>query len=105
MLTDVEIASDPAPTLLSRAPRLSADLAVWLTSDRNELELRRELKQIGALQQHSVTTLQAVNNDANLWRCGFAYVGRQPDREAHLLAMLRRIGVIAQWRRVERLAG
>ncbi|MCI4664562.1 MAG: hypothetical protein MRY74_07555 [Neomegalonema sp.] len=105
MLTDGDAPNTPPPANSNthKLQSRSADLAIWIASARQETELRRKLCEIGVLQQHSVTTLQKVNGNTGLWRCGFAYVGRQPDRDSHLLAMLRRIGVVAQWLRVERL--
>ena len=99
----------------SKPHATTAILAVWVSwkaSERASAQtggetecdmLRRQLAPIGVQLQHSLFSLQLFNRESGLWRCGFAYVGRQPDRDDHQLALLRRISAVAPWLRVERL--
>lgn len=83
----------------------ATDLAVWVAWSGEAADLRRELKPIGALEQHTLVSVQPINRDCGLWRCGFAFVGREPDQDQHVLALLRRVAVCAPWLRVERFDG
>ena len=96
----------PQQTYLARCAEKGAattDLAVWVAWGGDEAQLRRSVAQFGTLQQHSLLSLTLINQNAGLWRCGFAYVGRHPDRSDHQHSLLRRISTVAPWVRIERL--
>lgn len=87
----------------AESARAAADLAVWVSWEGDATELNRLMKPIGVLEQHTLTSLQLVNAESGLWRCGFAFVGRGPDQNGHVLSLLRRIAARAPWLRVDRM--
>lgn len=79
-----------------------ADLAIWIAWPADADALDAAIAPIGAAEQHELVSLQPINPEAGLWRCGFAFDGGEAEQDERIVALLRRLGGAARWLRVER---